>query len=99
MAFTGILESKSFHREIGHSGHSGGGKLRLFLQSLSDLGRLIDVTQPVLPRSVLHEMPLYIPDQIAHPFAPMIARDFVVQVAEASLNRVSAGAIGGQKQQ
>jgi hypothetical protein len=44
-------------------------------------------------------MPLYIMDQIAPAFASVVTRDFVVQIAKATLDGVGAGTISGQKQQ
>ena len=52
-----------------------------------------------MPRPILLEMPLRIRHQIAHAFAPMIAGHFVMQIAEAALDGVRTGTIGGQKQQ
>jgi hypothetical protein len=44
-------------------------------------------------------MPLHIGDQIAYTFAPMIASDFIMQIAEAALDGIRAGTIRREKQQ
>jgi hypothetical protein len=49
--------------------------------------------------NILSQVQLHIVNQVAHTFAPMIAGDFVMQIAEAALDRVGAGTIGGQEQQ
>src|SRR5947209_10373558 len=91
--------SKPDHKGIGHSSHRPGGESVLFFQGLCDLDRLIDFAQLVLPWSILYQMPLHVGYQAPHPFAPMVPCDFVVQVAETTLDGVGAGTIGRQKQQ
>ncbi|MBV9222915.1 MAG: hypothetical protein JOZ45_05380 [Acidobacteriaceae bacterium] len=60
---------------------------------------MINFAEPVRPWAVLGQMPSYVFDQIAHPFASMVAGDFVVQIAEAALDGISTKTISRQKQQ
>src|SRR3982750_4827696 len=81
-------ESKPGHKGIGHSRYCRGGKIGLFLQSLCHLGSLVDFARLVMPRSILFKMPLHIGDQIPPAFAPVVARDLVMLVAETMLEGV-----------
>src|SRR3982751_5474901 len=73
---------------------------RLCLQVLPhrrDLGREVDLTQPITPRTVFGQVTFDILNQTPDLFPPVIACDFVVCVPEESLDGVGLWAIGGQK--
>ena len=91
--------TKSGHKGTGHSRHGCRETGRLSSQGSCYFGLLVKFAEPIRPRPILFQVPLHIRHQIAHPFAPVIARHFVMQIAEAAFNRISARTIGGQKQQ
>src|SRR3954465_5480526 len=77
------------------SGHCCGDKSRLFFQGLCHFRSVIDFAQSVSPRSILGQVPVYVINQIAPAFAAMIASDFVVPIAEATLDGMGTRAVGG----